>query len=221
LKVYIAEGGGDIELIDSMGSDIDIVNAAKVSVGKQVDVLGIKEIKLLKYLYDHKHTSPFEMVELKFRVKAPLFVIRQWQRHRTWSYNEVSRRYTSDRMEFYYPSRMRKQAQFNRQSSLPKVFQLGYEDDIARHTQAAYGLYTCMLDSGVCREQARMVLPQNMMVEMVAKVDLRNLLHFLELRLADGAQIEIQLYAMAIVEILHEVVPETMKIFLDKLHKTC
>lgn len=209
-------GNGYINLVDSMGDDLRIVNAARKSFGKQSGDFSPKDKKLLKYLWENKHTSPFEMVEFTFEVKAPLFVVRQWQRHRTWSYNEVSRRYTSEDLDFHVPDRIRTQSKDNKQSSDGFLYESGSEfirGAIEEHIENCLSLYNGLIREGCCREQARMVLPQNMMVEMVAKTDLSNLLHFLRLRLHKHAQWEIQEYAKAIVELIEPVVPETIKLF--------
>lgn len=211
-------GNGYIELIDSMGDDLSIVNAAKVSFNKEAKKLGKDELKLLKYLYDHKHTTPFEMVEFKFRVKLPLFVIRQWHRHRTWSYNEISRRYTSDEIDFYYPTLWRKQSTSNKQGSdgfCDPVTSDYAKSKLSIITTIALENYNDLIKLGACREQARMMLPQNMMTIMIAKVDLHNLLHFLKLRTDTHAQWEIRQYAEAIEKLIDPIVPETMKLYRD------
>lgn len=207
-------GNGYVNLIDSMGNDLRIVNAARKSFNKESNTFTDKDKKLLKYLWDNKHTTPFEMVEFTFEVKAPLFVVRQWQRHRTWSYNECSRRYTSEDLDFHYPDSLRKQSKSNKQSSedaFCKEEIIEFQNEILKNTQECIFVYNRLLEKGVCREQARMSLPQNMMVEMVAKVDLNNLLHFLNLRLHKHAQKEIQEYAKAIIELIRPIVPYTIK----------
>ena len=209
-------GNGYVNLVDSMGDDLRIVNAARKSFGKQSGDFSPKDKKLLKYLWENKHTSPFEMVEFTFEVKAPLFVVRQWQRHRTWSYNEVSRRYTSEALDFYFPETWRLQDEDNKQASSGEFNEaeaILFNSQLDCLVEECLNRYNWFIDLGVCREQARMVLPQNMMVEMVAKTDLSNLLHFLRLRLHKHAQWEIQEYAKAIVELIEPVVPETIKLF--------
>lgn len=209
---------GYVELTDHMGDDLRIINAARKSFNKESLELGEKDAKLLKYLWDNNHTSPFEMVEFLFEVKAPLFVVRQWQRHRTWSYNEVSRRYTSEDLDFYFPEIWRKQSEDNRQSSKDRLNEKDegiFLREFPMLVNECLYFYENMIENGVCREQARMVLPQNMMVKFVAKVDLKNLLDFLILRLHPHAQWEIQQYAKAIVELITPVVPETMKLFTE------
>ncbi len=213
---------GYVALIDHMGTDVDIVNAARKSFNKEVSSLDEKDRQLLRYLWKNRHTSPFEMVELKFSVMAPMFVARQWMRHRTWSYNEVSRRYTADRLRFYTPDQdhIRKQSESDRQASTEWGDDDGGSQFMAmlEFTEVAYkgeDVYHSLLEKGVCREQARMVLPQNLYVEFVAKTNLNNLLHFLDLRMDSHAQWEMQQYAEGIAEMLENVVPETMTIYRE------
>ena len=210
---------GYIALLDHMGTDIDIVNAARISFDKASQLFDDDDRKLLNYLYFHNHTSPFEMVEFKFVVKCPLFVARQWMRHRTWSYNEVSRRYTDEDFSFYDPQMnwIRKQAKSNRQASEESGdFSILEQLDFMGATDSGIIRYNSLIDAGVCREQARMVLPQSMYTKFIAKVDLSNLLHFIELRMEPNAQWEIQQYSEAIIEMIRNIVPETMDIFLGE-----
>ena len=208
---------GFIELIDVMGNDMSIINAARKSFSakKHEDDIEMlpKDLYLLQYLWENQHTSPFEMVEFKFAVKAPLFVIRQWQRHRTWSYNEVSRRYTSEDLDFYVPEEWRLQSEDNKQASEGAIKDPMLTTILRSVIIRCNIEYEKLLKSGVCREQARMVLPQNMMVEMIAKVDLSNLIKFLKLRNHPHAQWEIQEYAKAIEILIEKFVPETMKLY--------
>lgn len=202
-----------------MGDDLRIVNAARKSFSQESKEFTSKDRKLLKYLWENKHTSPFEMVEFTFEVKAPLFVVRQWQRHRMWNYNEVSRRYTSEDIEFYIPEKFRIQDTDNKQASygqLDKDIEQYHIRSFNNIVENLLDYYWEMIGDGVCREQARMILPQNMMVEMVAKTDLHNLIHFIKLRLHPHAQWEIQEYARAIVDLIQPIVPETVKLFEEK-----
>ena len=205
---------GCVELLDHMGSDIDIVNAARVSFNKEAQSLQEKDIKLIKYLWENKHTSPFEHCVIKFRVEVPLFIAKQHMRHRTWSYNEVSRRYTSDDIKFYMPSMVREQAKSNRQVSTdslidPVIFSVAGEysqdvmdttasEGIRQLTDQALCLYNKLIQSGVCREQARGVLPQNMLTKYIATANLLNVFKFLSLRNKPEAQYEMRLLASGI-----------------------
>jgi len=173
----------------------------------------------LKYLIENKHTSPLEHVVFSFSVHCPLFVRGQWHRHRTWSYNEISRRYTEVDMEFYTPAEIRLQAESNRQASIEAE-----SDDtvskqfIKQHNKDSLALYDKLLQRGVCREQARGVLPQNMMVTFWATVDLSNLIHFLDLRDSEHAQWEIRQYAKAIKQLIQPVVPNVFNILQELSH---
>ena len=213
--VKVLGGQGWVGLIDHLGEEITIVNAARVSFGKMKQEMNEKDIGLLHYLIEHRHTSPMEHVVFTFSVHCPLFVRSQWHRHRTWSYNEISRRYTEIDLEFYTPPHLRKQAENNRQASVeaPGFDDAGLREKISNHNRDSLKLYDELLEAGVCREQARGVLPQNMMVTFWATVDLANLLHFLELRDSEHAQWEIREYAVAIKKLIEPIVPNVTKYF--------
>lgn len=209
---------GKVEYVEHMGSDLSIVNSARVSFGKHKEELDAKDRKLIKYLIKHKHTSTLEHCLVTFRFKVPLFIRSQHHRHRTWSYNEISRRYTEENLEFYEPKTFRTQHKSNRQAS--NVDQLdpimGYFEDggpnyassvVRAHHRQCVGLYNDLMDKGVCREQARGVLPQNLYTEYYASVNLNNLIKFIELRTHDGAQWEIQQVARACLSIVEELWP--------------
>lgn len=204
---------GWIGLIDMMGTEATMVNAARVSFGKIKNTMDEKDIELLKYLIENKHTSPLEHIVFTFSVHCPLFVRGQWHRHRTWSYNEISRRYTEFDLTFYTPPQLREQSKNNRQASVEGSFveDLKLKELIEKHNQDSLALYNHLLSRGVCREQARGVLPQNMMVTFWATVDLSNLLHFLELRDHQHAQWEIREYAQAIKTLLTPHLPNLAK----------
>ncbi len=207
--VRVLGGQGWVGLLDSMGSEVTIVNAARVSFGKLREVMDEKDEKLLKYLLEHRHTSPFEHVVFTFSVHCPLFVRSQWQRHRTWSYNEISRRYTEVDIELYVPPVVREQAESNRQASVEpvRVDQVAARQLIVAQNRTALEAYNHLLDMGVCREQARGVLPQNLMTTFWATVDLHNLIGFLELRDSESAQWEIRQYAVAIKDLIRPQLP--------------
>lgn len=212
----LGDGISFVRLINTMGSDVEIVNGARVSFGKRREALDQKDKVLIQYLADERHTSPFEHVAFTFHVKCPLFVTRQWHRHRTWSYNEISRRYTSMNLEFYVPKAYRQQAETNRQASTDELLETtgdgkNIHDLVANHTQEAFDFYESLIEQGVAREQARMVLPQNMYTEMYATVNLHNLIHFVELRIHEGAQWEIQQYALKLLDLAEEAAPYAIK----------
>ncbi len=207
--VKVLDGQGWVGLIDHLGTETTIVNAARVSFGKLKKEMDERDVTLLDYLIENKHTSPLEHLVFTFSIHCPLFIRGQWHRHRTWSYNEISRRYTEIDLEFYTPPKLRRQAESNRQASVDSP---DFDDSVLRgmirdHNQASLDLYNRLLDSGVCREQARGVLPQNMMVTFWGTVDLSNLLHFLELRDSEHAQWEIREYAKAIKQLIKPIVP--------------
>lgn len=212
----LGDGISFVRLINTMGSDVEIVNGARVSFGKRREELDEKDKVLIQYLADERHTSPFEHVAFTFHVKCPLFVTRQWHRHRTWSYNEISRRYTSLNLEFYVPKAYRQQAETNRQASTDELLVetkdgKNIHNLVEKHTREAYNFYESLIEQGVAREQARMVLPQNMYTEMYATVNLHNLIHFVELRIHSGAQWEIQQYALKLLDLAEEAAPYAIK----------
>ncbi|MDD2403785.1 MAG: FAD-dependent thymidylate synthase [Victivallaceae bacterium] len=216
--VKVLNGQGWVGLIDHLGTEATILNAARVSFGKLKDSVDDKDVKLLEYLIENQHTSPMEHVVFTFSIHCPLFVRGQWHRHRTWSYNEISRRYTEIDIEFYNPPRLRAQAKINRQASVDAE---DFDDKILiekmhQHNAESLKLYNELLDAGVCREQARGVLSQNMMVTFWGTVDLNNLLHFLELRDSEHAQWEIREYAVAIKKLIKPLIPNVAKYFESK-----
>ena len=210
---------GFVEYVSHMGSDVTIVNSARVSFGKHVTDLDKRDKKLIKYLIKHKHTSTLEHNVVTFRFKVPLFIRSQHHRHRTWSYNEISRRYTDFNLEFYEPKQFRKQSESNRQASVDEWFDPEYEmadhplcasDLLKQHHDASLYVYNKLLELGVCREQARGALPQNLYTEYYGTVNLNNLVKFIGLRTHDGAQWEIQRVAEACRTIAEELWPEAM-----------
>lgn len=202
---------GWIELLDLMphpatgvSGDLAIVNAARTSfMGESKGPE--KDKKLLFYLLRNKHTTPFEMVEFKFRVSAPLVTWWQWVRHRTWNFNAQSGRYTEfDENDFYVPDVWRLQSKDNKQASEGEVnteLNQALTDKLIAHYDQSYKLYEEALAAGVAREQARIFLPGfSVYYTWVAKVDAHNLMHFLKLRMASDAQYEVRVYAQAIYE---------------------
>lgn len=213
---------GFVELIDWMGSDNTVVTSARVSVlgeskGEELDR------KLINYMMENRHTSPFEQVEFRFLVSCPLIVARQWMRHRTASYNEVSRRYTSEEISFYFPETLRLQASSNRQSSYVdyayKELSDTFINRMKTEAQRDYALYIDMIDAGFAREQARLVLPQSMFVKYYFKIDLHNLFNFIELRSSPHAQYEIQVYANAMAESIKPIIPMSYDAWENKQNK--
>lgn len=201
-----------------MGNDLSVVRAARVSYDAQPRNDGSDE-KLINYLMKNRHTSPFEAVQFTFDVKAPIFVFRQWHRHRTWSYNEVSARYSKLPEEFYVPSPelIGVQAESNKQMrDLSKNTPGGgrhVTDTIWMACKASFKTYEQLLEAGCPRELARSVLPVATYSHMFASVDLHNLFHFLKLRLHPHAQYEIRVYAQAMLELITPIVPVCVQAF--------
>ena len=216
--VKVLGGQGWVGLIDHLGTESTIVNAARVSFGKIKTEMDDRDKALLAYLIDNRHTSPLDHMVFTFSVHCPLFIRGQWHRHRTWSYNEISRRYTEIDMEFYTPVKLRKQAESNRQASfLDESFDdESLREEIRQQNLKSLELYNHLLEKGVCREQARGVLPQKMMVTFWGTVDLSNLLHFLALRDSDHAQSEIKEYAVAIKKLIKPIIPNVAAYFAGK-----
>jgi thymidylate synthase (FAD) len=203
--VKVLDGQGWIGIINTMGSEVTAVNAARVSFGKIKTEMDNRDVELLKYLIAHKHASPLEHIQFTFVVHCPLFIRSQWHRHRTWKYNEISRRYTSVDMELYNPTQIRQQAKSDRQASEAQTNEIWNQENatiIAKANTAAVEVYNQLLENGVAREQARGVLPQNMMTTFWATVDLANLIKFLDLRDDAHAQWEIRQYAQGIKQLL-------------------
>ena len=217
IELY-GDGIGTVDLVQYMGDDLTIVNSARVSFGKHKEELDEKDKKLISYLVKHRHTSTFEHNTITFRFTVPLFVRSQHHRHRTWSYNEISRRYTDVNIQFYEPEAFRTQHKSNRQASNveelidPDLFLAGAHKVAASeaflgHNRISLELFNSLIEAGVCREQARGVLPQNMYTEYYGTVNLNNLLKFIDLRTHEGAQWEIQKVAEACLEIAEELWP--------------
>ena len=213
--VMVLGGQGWIGLVDQMGTESSIVNAARVSFGKMRSEMDERDVKLLKYLIANQHNTPLEHVVFSFLVHCPLFVRSQWHRHRTWSYNEISRRYTEVDLEFYVPPEIHAQAASDRQASTaaPEAMdQDALRETIRKANLETLRAYEELLAAGVCREQARGVLSQNLMTTFWATVDLSKLLRFLELRSSPHAQWEIRQYAEAIKSLLKPSLPNVAQV---------
>ena len=211
---------GFVRLIDVMGDDAAIVQAARVSYGS-----GTKQVHedrgLIRYLMRHLHTTPFEMVEFKFHVKLPIFVARQWIRHRTANVNEYSGRYSEMKDEFYVPAadQVRAQSASNKQGRADDAFAPEEAERIRGMMEQTqndlYGEYQQLLESDLAREIARINLPVSNYTEWYWKIDLHNLFHFLNLRMDAHAQYEIQVYGEAIAQVVKAAVPMAYEAFED------
>ncbi|TIU02394.1 MAG: FAD-dependent thymidylate synthase [Mesorhizobium sp.] len=201
-----------------MGSDLSVVRAARVSYDaawRAGEDEG-SDARLIRYLWKNHHTSPFEAVEFQFEVKAPIFVFRQWHRHRTWSYNELSARYRELPEEFYVPDPAKIGAQSASSKQARDIGEIDGKELVDRRVEASmmreqcelsFRLYRELLERGWPRELARSVLPVATYSHMFAKVDLRNLLGFLDLRCHSHAQYEIRVYAEAMRDLARMVAP--------------
>jgi len=219
---------GYVRLVDSMGNDLSIVRAARVSYNSEWREGATSEksdAKLISYLMKNHHTSPFEHVSLTFEVKAPLFVFRQWHRHRTWSYNEVSARYTRLPEDFYVPGCDKIGVQSTHNKQMREFHDATVDTARARvvlgliktQCEDCFISYRALLRAGVPREIARTVLPLATYSKMFATVDLHNLFGFLRLRLHEHAQYEIQVYAQAMLELAKTVAPVACECFVQGL----
>lgn len=217
---------GLVALVDAMPrfapvgktADFAIVQAARVSYGQ-----GTKQVNedrgLIRYLARHRHTTPFEMVEFKFHQRMPIFVARQWIRHRTANVNEYSARYSVVPDRFYHPplENVRKQSKTNRQGGEEPMDDATAQEFLAYLTkaEALYADYQKLIDKGVSRELARVGLPVSVYTEWYWKIDLHNLFHFLSLRMDPHAQQEIRDYATAMFALIQPIVPIAAEAFLD------
>lgn len=211
---------GFVRLIDVMGDDAAIVQAARVSYGSGTKKV-LEDRGLIRYLLRHAHTTPFEMVEFKFHVKLPIFVARQWIRHRTANVNEYSGRYSEMKDEFYTPNPndIRPQSVLNKQGRSEETLPDGMAEQAANAFKAgqdeAYAQYQEFLEQGIAREIARINLPVSNYTEWYWKIDLHNLFHFLRLRIDSHAQYEIRVFAEAIAELVKPFVPHAWEAFED------
>lgn len=212
----LADGISSLELVRASGSDLDIVNAARVSYGKTSTEISERDKGLINFLMEHEHTSPFEHNQFSFRVKAPIYVARQWMRHRMNSYNEISYRYVKAPLEFYVPNAWRYQDTQNKQSSYGAFEDQQVAAAYTASLKAAEASYQALLDAGVCREQARGVLPVCTYTEFIFTCNLHSLMHFLRLRLNPGAQYEIRMYAQGMFKLAYQHFPVTLAAFGKK-----
>ena len=214
---------GFVRLVDSMGGDDAIVQSARVSYGKGTSKLS-QDRGLIRYLMRHRHTTPFEMVEFKFHCKMPIFVARQWVRHRTANINEYSLRYSEARDEFYFPdpNHIEFQSAVNKQGRMGEV-----DKKLKKKVQAyfkeisdrSFEIYSELNEAGVARELARAILPVNLYTEWYWKNDLHNLLHFIGLRSDGHAQYEIRVFSDAMASYVKKVAPFAWEAYQDYVVK--
>jgi len=210
---------GFVRLEDRMGGDLSVVRAARVSY-KSEPKTPDEDQKLIAYLLRHGHGTPFEHVVFQFHVKLPIFVARQWIRHRMSSYNETSFRYREAPEEFYIPRTWRKQDTKNKQGSVVESPEINHGQWSARLTKKCeldMSIYHDMLGDGIAREMARMVLPTNLYTEWYWTVNARALMHFINLRSEAHAQWETRQYSHALAKFLAEAMPWTWAAFRTPL----
>lgn len=210
---------GYIELWDHMGTDLSVAQAARASLGQAHEDPGPTD-RLIRYLMRKGHTSPFEMCELKFCIKAPIFVARQWLRHRTASVNELSGRFSEIPNEYYYPSAYYIQSTLNKQSSdmntpIDPIESKALLDELHLLCQRSRDFYSDCLTTGISREDARIALPLNTYTTWVWKLNLHNLFHFIQLRIGPDAQHQIRAYAKVLLNIIKKYYPLCTQAFID------
>ena len=210
---------GFVRLVDSMGGDDAIVQAARVSYGQGTSKVS-QDRGLIRYLMRHRHTTPFEMVEFKFHCKMPIFVARQWVRHRTANINEYSLRYSEARDEFYMPDpeHIQFQSALNKQGRMgevPTELKQKVLDSFKEISERSFAIYSELNEAGVARELARSILPVNLYTEWYWKNDLHNLLHFVGLRSDSHAQYEIRVFSDAMAESVKAVAPFAWEAYQD------
>ena len=223
-KEYKVLDKGFVRLVDYLGSDQRIVQSARVSYGNGTKTVS-QDAGLIDYLLRHQHTSPFEQVVFTFHVKMPIFVARQWVRHRTGRMNEVSGRYSIMKDEFYVPETkdIEPQSKDNKQGRSDQPF----DEAKAKEIQAAlekgqkdsYESYSELLDTGLAREVARINLPLSLYTEFYWQMDLNNLFRFLKLRLDGHAQYEIRQYAQVMLELVRKVCPMAVASFENDMNR--
>tara|TARA_Y100001958_G_C21245957_1_gene576038 strand:- start:5174 stop:5962 length:789 start_codon:yes stop_codon:yes gene_type:complete len=225
-KIKLIGNSGFVKLVDSMPRvipekcehlmcDHAIVQAARVSFNEGIKTPE-KDIKLIDFLVRHKHTSPFEMVKFKFHIKCPLFVQRQWIRHRTANVNEISGRYSVLNPEFYIPDKIYDQGKLNKQMSGNEIkcnHTKQLYTEYINNSYKQYNTYKMLVNRGVSKEMARIGLPLNMYTEFYWCIDLHNLLNFIRLRSADNAQFEIKEYSDSMKELITDLCPNTISSF--------
>ena len=207
------------ELLETFGNDLTVVNAARVSLGKQVSEFTEKDAKLIKYLADHDHISPFFHPQARFRLKMPIWMAREWFRHTIgFARNEVSRRYVDSQPEFHLPEELRTRAPSKKQGSNDDIHpqnvfmrqQMKLSCDLSLET------YNTLLAKGVCPEQARMILPQNMMTEFIETGSLAAYARLVKLRTTPDAQKEIRDLAEDVSVLLQDAFPNSWKVLLHE-----
>ena len=199
-----------VSLVDKMGSDLSVVNSARVSFDKRVEKMGLSDEKLIKYLADHKHLTPFRHTAIQVRCKAPIFLARQLGKHQAGlSWNEVSRRYVDSEPEFYVPHEWRERPRTSIKQGSGQVHRdtVYWEDEYAALMKASASLYDRMIKDNVAPEMVRMLLPQSMLTEWYWTGNLLSFAHVYNERIAPNAQEEAQIFAMTLDAVIHSKFP--------------
>tara|TARA_R110002020_G_scaffold68202_5_gene178528 strand:+ start:4953 stop:5657 length:705 start_codon:yes stop_codon:yes gene_type:complete len=222
---------GFVEVIDSLGNDLTVVNSARVSFGKRKEKFDNSDRKLVKYLAKHKHFSPFRHLQVQFHIKAPEFVMRQWYKHvvgiettsnsstKDHAWNEISGRYV-EYDEFYQPEVYRKQSEDNKQASEGQFEKSEYDYQFVdinwtNAHESCVSAYKQLIEIGMAKEQARCILPLTLYTEVYWTASFQSIMNFIELRDEKTSQIEIQEYARTMKDLMSDVYPEITKIWSD------
>ncbi len=213
------EGGGFVRLDAHMGDDLSVVNAARVSFGARSDAMDERNAGLVRFLMRDRHGTPFEHNAFRFHIRCPIFVVREWMRHRIGSFNELSARYAEMKADFYVPAAADVRTQVGKPGAY--VFEPveaehaeRTRDAIAASYAAAFATYRALLDDGVAKEVARTVLPVGIFTEFYWTVNARSVMNFLSLRNHEAAQLEIRRYAVAVETLWGERMPVTRDAFV-------
>jgi len=213
--------GGFIRLVDSMGDDMSVVKAARVSYGNESKGED-EDIKLINYLMEHNHGTPFEHIVFTFHIRCPIFIARQWFRHRIGSFNEISGRYVKLHTDFFKPTAFRQNHNENHQASIEGDFTEEETERMLQEYQYALEVmsstYESLLSKGVAREQARAILPVGTYTEFYWTVNARSLFNFLALRTDENAQEEIRDYAHLIKDLAEDIAPWSFEAFWKNRH---
>ena len=220
---------GVIEVVDSLGNDLPVVNSARVSFGKRKTKFDKSDERLVRYLAKYKHYSPFRHLQVQFHVKAPEFVMRQWYKHvvgiettsnssaKDHAWNEISGRYVPVE-EFYVPEVWRKQSDDNKQASegvLDDLQQKRMSSVFNEYMRQVEMAYDRMIDAGMAKEQARIILPLNQYTEVYWTASFQAIMNFIELRNEKTSQIEIQEYAKSMLDLMHQTFPKITEIWSE------
>jgi len=208
-----------VELLETFGSDLTVVNAARVSLGKEVSEFGEKDARLIKYLADHNHISPFFHPQARFRLKMPIWMAREWYRHTVgFARNEVSRRYVDSEPTFHLPDAIRMRAPNKKQGSTDETHPDSQDivDVLRASCESAYDTYATLLSNRVPPEQARMILPQNMMTEFIETGSLAAYARLVNLRKTEDAQKEIRDVAEEVSSLLWVAFPHSWPVLVHE-----